>query len=128
MPAAYTFALETSVVENVGKKPAPRFATVDVRFGAVTTQLKVSCRLSGAALLEKLRSVLKNERIEHVEVNGRVVAKLVDMIDFKDGDVIVVAPVEELVLEEERIPCDRCGVAIAVSLYLEHERQCGGGG
>lgn len=130
LPSPYSFALEQQVLERqlMSKDSLSRLANVEVRFRGSSKRIKLPRQLQGGVLVQKLRGVCESGAADvHVEVNGRMIAKLEDYVAFSDGDLILVATVDDqlgLLQEEDKIPCDRCGEAVLVSMYLEHEKNC----
>jgi hypothetical protein len=126
-PASYSFSLEKQVLESSKHKHlSSRVVCVEVRFRDVSKTIKLPCQLLGSVLLEKMRAVC-DARVEHMEVNGRVIAKLEDYVAFSENDLIVAAVddgPEFVESDNDKIPCDKCGLPILASLYLEHEQSC----
>jgi hypothetical protein len=127
-PSVYSFALEREVLAERTKKPQSRFLNVEVRFRQTSTKTKMPFQVTGVVLLQKLSAVC-GAKVQHVEVNGRVIVKLEDYVSFSEDDLIQVAIEEEVMAvrvedEEDRIPCDKCGLPIKVSAYLDHEKSC----
>jgi hypothetical protein len=128
--ASYTFALEQRVLAESKTAPAARTVEVEVRFEGTTRRLAVPPVVSGAALLARLCrlcGVSQAEQDVHVEVGGAVLADLAHLFEMRPGLVVAVAAAARAEHEsssEERIPCDRCGVAVLVGEYLEHETNC----
>lgn len=121
----YSFALEKEVLE---RKDGPRhsFVETDVRFRGGSKRLKLPRMLQGSSLMQKLRSVCGQDEMLHVEVNGKVLVKMEEFVEFSDNDVIEVATIADgpQLVDDESIPCDKCGKAVQVSIYLEHEKNC----
>jgi hypothetical protein len=127
--SGYTFALEQRVLEESKAQPASRTVEVEVRFEGVTQRLALPRVVSGAALLAKLCRVCGVSQAEqdvHVEVGGAVLSDLGHLFEMRPGLLVAVAAAARGQHEtgEERIPCDRCGVAVLVADYLEHETSC----